>query len=266
MNSSDVTESWAALATVPVSKRRQDHHRDCINQPSVLKYGFGEQHCRKYCEQNKNQEETLRCSESEALPCQRPSAQRAYVGSQPLGESDRLISLWWSTLMPFDLPMFNVMLYVLFKQSALEIVAVDWQIGCDICQAVRFTVIGTVRLPASVLSSHRKSVATFAFWRPCSHRCNTMDDVSPSFLMFALKWVCARVCMSVAALLWLPVVHMKDKLLYATREQIFPCNSAYLCSPSFPLLNICLGPFLICWRECRLGRQRTYKYFWHPFI
>lgn len=56
----------------------------------LLKDGFGEQHCRIYCEQNEDQEKTLRCSESEALPCQRPSVQRTYVGSQPLGMSDRI--------------------------------------------------------------------------------------------------------------------------------------------------------------------------------
>lgn len=58
-----------------------------FSQFTTAKDGYGEQHCRIYCEQNEDQEETLRGSESEALPSQRPSSERPNVGSEPFGES-----------------------------------------------------------------------------------------------------------------------------------------------------------------------------------
>lgn len=105
--------SWWPLCQLQGKTRCRDYRTVCNKPASFLKDGFGEQHCRIHCEQNQDQEKTLRCPKSEALPCQRPSAERGYVGSQPLGESDRPLSLMIYGYVSLDLLMFHIKAHLL---------------------------------------------------------------------------------------------------------------------------------------------------------
>lgn len=135
--------------------------------------GFGEQHCRIHCEQDEDQEKALCRAESEAVPCQRPSAQRGDVGSQPLGESPLLLaprrrrSQSSCPLRPSDVPP--------HLQLRCHPLGTLWQMGDGSCPAVRYRgVRGDLWRLCRSASSHRTCVAfsqLFPLIFPCpGHR------------------------------------------------------------------------------------------------